>query len=178
MRTQGAAGLSGLDMYTWRRLCTQYESASGDLCSALAVVGRKLCCSYVDPVGLEAFTSCRLIPLNKDPGIRLIRVGEVPHSKAILLILSPDIEEAAGPLQVCAGHVCGCEAAIHAVQQLFNDSASEGVLLVDAENTFNSLNRMAALHNIEVICPSFSSVLRLVIPGSGEIASCEGITQG
>ena len=87
MRTQGAAGPSGLDAYVWRRLCTQYESTSGDLCSALAVAGRKLCCLYVDPVGLEAFTSSCLIPLNKDPGVRPIRVGEVPRciiSKAIL----------------------------------------------------------------------------------------------
>ena len=125
--------------HVWKHLCTQYESASGDLCSALAAVGRKLCCSYVDPVGLEAFTACRLIPLNKDPGARPIGVSEVPCriiGKAILWILSPDIEEAAGLLKVCAGHVGGCEAAIHVVQQLFNDSASEGVLLVNAENAF------------------------------------------
>ena len=48
-----------------------------------------------------------------------IGVGEVPRhiiGKAILWILSPDIEEAAGPLQVCAGYVGGCEGAIHAVR--------------------------------------------------------------
>ena len=119
MRTQGMAGLFGLDAYVWRRLCTQYKSTSGDLCSALAAVGRKLCFLLVDPVGLEAFTACRLISLNKDPGVHPIRVNEVPHriiGKVILWILSPDIEEAAGPLHVCASHVGGCEAAIHAVR--------------------------------------------------------------
>ena len=126
MRTQGVAGDSGLDAYAWRRLCTQYESTSGDLCSALPVVGRKLCCSFVDPVGLEAFTACRLVPLNKDPGVHPIGFGEVLRciiGKAILWILSPDIEEAVRSLQICVGHIGGCEAAIHAVRQLFIDSA-------------------------------------------------------
>lgn len=121
--------------------------------------------------------------------MRPIGIGEVHRriiAKAILWILSTDIEDAAGPLQVCAGQTGGCEAAIHAMRQIFAESTTEGVLLVDAENAFNSVNRIAALHNIEVICPSFSKVLintyrnsiRQVIPGSGEITSCEGTTQG
>ena len=63
---------------------------------------------------------------------------------------------------------------------------TEGVLLVDAENAFNRLNRAATIHNIKSLCPSLSTVLsntyqdpvRMVIPGSGEIRSCEGTTQG
>ena len=58
--------------------------------------------------------------------------------------------------------------------------------MIDAENAFNSINRTAALHNIHVLCPPFSRVLinsyrnpvRMVIPGSGEIMSCGGTTQG
>ena len=58
--------------------------------------------------------------------------------------------------------------------------------MIDAGNACNSLNRKAALHNISMICTSFSSVLiniyrdpvRLIIPGDGEIQSCEGTTQG
>ena len=54
------------------------------------------------------------------------------------------------------------------------------------ENAFNSVNRLAALHNIQVLCPPFSCVLinsyrdpvRMVISGGGEIMSCEGATQG
>ena len=31
MHTHGAAGLSGLDAYTWRRLCSSFKSASNSL---------------------------------------------------------------------------------------------------------------------------------------------------
>ena len=91
-----------------------------------------------------------------------------------------------GPLQVCAGQVGGCEAAIHSMRLLFNEQDVEVALLIDAENAFNSINRLAALHNIDVLCPPFSCVLinsycdpvRMVIPGGGEILSFEGTTQG
>ena len=35
------------------------------------------------------------------------------------------------------------------MRQLFQDDTSEAVILVDATNAFNSLNREAALHNIK-----------------------------
>ena len=39
LRTRGASGLSGLNAFTWHRLCTSYNSASINLCKALATVG-------------------------------------------------------------------------------------------------------------------------------------------
>ena len=76
--------------------------------------------------------------------------------------------------------------AVHAMRQIFEDSNTEAVLLVDATNAFNSINRKAALHNISIICPPLAQILvntyrapiRLFITGSGEIASTEGTTQG
>ena len=188
-RTGGAAGLSGLDAFAWRRLCISYKTASVNLCNAMAAVGRCLCTSIINQGSLSAFVACRLIPIDKCPGVRPIGIGEVPRriiSKAILWILSKDIVSATGPLQTCAGQVGGCEAAIHAMRRIFQIPSTEGVLLIDAENAFNRLNRSAALHNIKHLCPSFSTVLsntyqasvRMVIPGSGEIASHEGTTQG
>ena len=43
MQANGAAGLSGLDAYAWRRLCSSFGSASRDLCWALAMAGRRQC---------------------------------------------------------------------------------------------------------------------------------------
>jgi len=62
--------------------------------------------------------------------------------KAILSIIGPDIQHAAGPLQFCAGQTCGVEVAIHSTMSTFDEENSEGFLLGDA---FNSLNRAVAL---------------------------------
>ena len=101
LKTSGAAGLSGLDAYAWRCMCTSYKSASAKLCKALAAVDRRICTSYIDHSSLTAFVACRLIPLDKDPGVRPIGIAEVARriiSKNILWILSTDIESVVGPL--------------------------------------------------------------------------------
>ena len=70
--------------------------------------------------------------------------------KTVSGFLKEEIEEAAGPLQVCAGHNAGAEAAIHAMSQVFVEEGTDGILLIDASNAFNQMNRSAALHNIQV----------------------------
>ena len=45
------------------------------------------------------------------------------------------------------------------MREIFNDEQTEAVILVDASNAFNSLNRQVALHNIRIICPAFSPIL-------------------
>ena len=69
-----------------------------------------------------SYTSCRLIPLDKNPGIRPIGVGVVLRrivGKTNARFLKKEIKEAAGPIQVCAGHSAGSETAIHAMSQVF-----------------------------------------------------------
>ena len=143
---------------------------------------------YVDTQGLAPFTACRLIALNKSPGIRPIGVGETSRriiGKAILSALMPDIQESAGSLQLCASQQAGCEVAVHAMRQLFNDNDSQAVLLVDATNAFNTLNCQAALLNIHSLCPPLAKILtntyrsdvQLYIDGE-TLYSCEGTTQG
>ena len=78
LRTAGADGPSGLDATAWRHLCCSFKSASVALCSALAVVGHCLCTEVVHPDGLSAFVACHLIPLDKQPDVRPIGIGEVP----------------------------------------------------------------------------------------------------
>ena len=53
-----------------------FKSASHDLCHALAAVGRRICSSNIHPDDLSAFVACRLIPLNKCPGVRPIGVHD------------------------------------------------------------------------------------------------------
>ena len=72
-------------------------------------------------------------------------------------VTKPEVIDASGSLQVCAGHKSGNEAAIHAMRELFEHDNSDAVLFIDASNAFNSLNRAAALHNIRVLCPSIAT---------------------
>ncbi len=98
----------------------------------------------------------------KCPGVRPIGVGETVRriiGKAILAVIKVDVLEAAGTLQLCAGQEAGSEAAIHAMRSIFEDTESEAVLLADATNAFNCLNRNAALHNIHSLCPPLAIIL-------------------
>ena len=157
LKTYGGAGPSGLDSAAWRRLCISFKTCSSDLCNSLAALTRRICSNYVDPMGLSAFVACRLIALDKCPGVRPIGIGETCRriiGKAVLSVVSPDILDVAGSLQLCAGQEGGCETAVHAIRQIFHSDDCEAVLLVDATNAFNSLNRQAALRNILHLCRS------------------------
>ena len=94
--------------------------------------------------------ACRLIPLDKKPGLRPIDVGEVLRriaGKAIMILFKNDITHAAGASQLSAGQDAGDEAVVHAMHDIFSEGNTEAVLLIDAENAFNSINREVMLHN-------------------------------
>jgi len=193
---KGSGGPSQLDAKQWRRiLCSkQFKVEGKDLREEIASFAKKIATEIVDPSTLTPYTASRLIPLNKTPGetdpqVRPIGVGEVIRrivGKTISWALADDIQAAGGSLQVSTGLKGGSEAAIHAMKEIFDRESTEAVILVDAENAFNKLNRRVALHNMQYLCPSFSTILintyriptRLFISGGGEIASSEGTTQG
>lgn len=81
-------------------------------------------------------------------------------------VVKKDIMIAAGPLQVCSGVESGCEVAVHAMREVFDESEIEGALLVDASNAFNALNRKVALHNMKYICPALETDELLPISNS------------
>ena len=188
LHTTGAAGPSGLDALTWRRLCTSFKSASQELCHCLALTAHRMCTTMVDPACLAPLLSSRLIALDKCPGVRPIGIGDTARciiAKAILSITKQDIQEAVGFSQLCAGHIAGAEAGVHAVRSMFERNDTEALLLVDASNAFNSLNRAAALCNIQRLCPSIATALiniyraptNLYIDGDVQLSQ-EGTTQG
>ena len=138
---------------------------------------------------LEAFTTSRLIPLNKNPGVHPIGVSEVLcriAGKVVMYIAKKDVKDAAGSLRVCAVQEAGSEVAIHAIYNVHQQDETEAVLLVDAHNAFNSINRKAMLHNISSTCPLITTFIancymepaRLFVAGNHEIKSREGKTQG
>ena len=142
-------------------LCISFHSHSSDLCDVIASLSKRICTAFLDPNGLEAFVACRLIALDKCPGVRPIGIGETLRriiGKALYFTLKYDIQDAVGPLQLCAGFEGGCEAAVHAMQQLFSLPQFDAVIQVDACNAFNSLNLQTALRNILHLCPPLAKV--------------------
>ena len=78
---------------------------------------------------LATYVNSRLIPLDKSPGVRPIGIGEVLRriiGKSISRHATNEIKEAAGPLQTCASHGAGAEAAIHAMRKTFEMEGTGG----------------------------------------------------
>ena len=125
----------------------------------IAVFTRNLLKIAYHPSLLEGYTSCRLIPLDKNPGIRPIGVGEVLRrivGKNVSGFLKEEIKETAGPFQVCAGHSADSETVIHAMSQVFVEEGTDGILPIDAGNAFNQMNRSVTLHYIRITCKEMS----------------------
>ena len=189
--TKGSGGPSQFDSEQFNHilLSKKFKKEGKDLREEIARLARLLASEIIDPKSIESLLACRLIALNKNPGVRPIGIGEVLRriiGKSVSWVLKNDVQEAAGPLQTCTGLKNGAEAAIHSMREIFQLESTDAVILVDAENAFNSLNRKVALHNIQVVCQPMSKIMintyrapsRLILFGSKEILSREGTTQG
>ena len=133
IKTKGGSGPSGMGADGWQRILASnnFGSASQDLRKAFAEMIKKICTQKIetenDATALEAFLACRLIPLDKNPGLRPIGVGEVLHriaGKVVMKVLKEDVRNSAGGLQLCAGHEAGAEAAIHAMHEVFKSNVT------------------------------------------------------
>ena len=75
LKTKGAAGPSGLDVIGWRRMLVSqnYGLTGKDLCKSIAAMARNLSTGIVkinnSTTNIDAYLSCRLIPLDKKPGV-------------------------------------------------------------------------------------------------------------
>ena len=106
--------------------------------------------------------------------------------KAVIMLFKNDITHAAGALQLSPGQDAEVEAVVHAMHDIFSEENTEAVLLIDAKNAFNSMNRKVMLHSMKFLCPLISAYIsncyaapaRLFIFGGGKISSKEGTTQG
>ena len=96
--------------------------------------------------------------------------------KAIIFTIKPHIIGSAGDLQLCVEQQAACEAAVHAMSEIFAEEETDAVLLVDAANAFNS---------VKFICPAMAVYTNncyctqspLFVQGGKEISSAEGTTQ-
>ena len=196
IRTKGAMGPSKFDADDLRRIINSnvYGQHSVDLRKAIARMARVICSEVIEDIAsLEALLACCLIPLDKNPGIRPIGIGEFLRrriGKAVMFVLRKDIITSAGSIQLCAGQEAGVEASIHSMVDMFEEDSTSAVIQVDATNAFNSINRSVILHNISIMSPEISNFvlncylspsLKLLLvssKGGKEILSQVGTTQG
>ena len=87
LKTRGDSGPSGMDADGWKRILTskQFAESFADLCTTIANM-MKLCIEKDLANTLEVLLSCRLIPLDKNPGLRSIGVGEVLRRIVVKII--------------------------------------------------------------------------------------------
>ena len=77
MKTHGSAGPSGLDADDWRRLLSAFGQKSTNLCKLVSRFAKRLATSKIPPDDLIACNGCRLLAVDKCPGVRPIGIGEV-----------------------------------------------------------------------------------------------------
>ena len=193
-RLQGGAGPGGCDASHWRDILLRYGSSSTRFRDSVAGLCRRLCNSIVPWDSIRALVASHLIALDKCPGVRPIGIGETLRrviGKAVCMATRLDAALVCGSDQLCAGLQMGIEGAIHGMNEMFSTHQDQdsgwGVLLVDAANAFNSLNRAAMLLHARVLWPRCARFLFntyrgwsvLMLRGSSTfLYSKEGVTQG
>ena len=90
-----------MDADGWRRILTSnsFGESSTDIYMALANVAKKLCVESDQTDSLKTFSANRLIPFDKNPGLRPIRVGAVIRriiGKAVVHTLKEDLIRSVG----------------------------------------------------------------------------------
>ena len=128
--------------------------------------------------------------IDKCPGVRPIGIGECLRRiicKSVAEFTKFDLEETCSTDQLACGLKAGVDGAC--VSDVFDDNKEDGcgMLLMDASNAYNSLNRKTALWNARILWPRCSILLfntyrgfaSLFVAGADEVIySREGTTPG
>ena len=146
LKTRGCRDPSGLDACEWRMILTSFNQTSIELCKTIAKLFYTIASKVLPHENLTAYNWCRLIPLNKNPGVRTIGIGEVLRRIIGKIITQKSgLENLGKNFQICLGRKCGIEYAIHSLRLEFEKPETDAILFIDAENAFNSLKREPAL---------------------------------
>ena len=182
----GSHDPSGLDACEWRMIFTSFNQTSIELCKTIAKLFYTIASEVLPHENITAHNWCRLIPLDKNPGVRTIGIGEVLRGiigKTITQKL--DLENLGKKIQICLGLKCGIEYAIRSLRLEFEKPETDAILFIDAENAFNSLNRELALKKVEILCPALHQALAnsykhpsILYVNNTVLTSTEGTTQG
>ena len=70
-----------------------------------------------------------------------------------MMFFKNDITHIVGALHLSTGQDAGVEAVVHAMHEIFPEENIEAILLVGAENAFNSINQKVLTHDIKFLYP-------------------------
>ena len=155
---QGSSGASETDSEHWQTVLLRHGAHSSHLTDEVTTLATKMCNQILPWSQVRALVSGRLIALDKCPGVRPIGIGECLRrifSKSVSEFTKIDLEETCSTDQLACGLKAGVEGAIHALPEVFDDNKEDGcgMLMMDASNAFNSLNRETALWNARILWP-------------------------
>ena len=97
---------------------------------------KKLATEELNPELIEPYNACRLIPLDKNPGVRPIGRGEAMRriiGRSITKCLKNELMRLGSNYQLCLGQKCGIEYAIHTLRDHYSKTSADSVLLINAE---------------------------------------------
>ena len=117
--TKGSPHPSGLDANQWRKMLTGMEQSSVNLRKTCAKIARRIATETIAPSHLRPNNACRLITLDKKPGVRPIGVAEVLRrrsNRCFARCVSADLKHLGSNIQLCLGQKCGIEHAIHTLR--------------------------------------------------------------
>ena len=146
----GSSGPSGSDANHWFDALIRFGFESSRLRDLVSQLGNLIANEIISWRKIKTLLSCRLIALDKQPGVRPIGIGETLRrllGNAVADINGDDLANAFGSEQLAGGVSCGNEGSIHGLQELFEKKSSNcfGLLLLDEKNAFNSINRSSAI---------------------------------
>jgi hypothetical protein len=160
-RLRGGGGPGGMDSSVWSRLLLHYGTASANLREAVAELARAMTNTLFEPDEeqrlLSALLANRLVALDKCPGVRPIGIGECLRrliAKVVAQKTKHEVVAAAKEDQLATSLPAAIEGGAHAMREQWEKLADEeheegyGMLLVDASNAFNALNRGVAMWNL------------------------------
>ena len=151
---KGSGGLNGVDGVTLSDWLCSRKAASKRLRDALVKFTNWSFNNYTPWASHRELVACRLVALDKEPGVRPIGIGDIFRrfiAKVLLLHTGTEAMEACGADQLASGIPAGVEAGITYMRTKWEDFADDddfGCMQFDAENGFCMMNRLHLLWTI------------------------------
>lgn len=127
-RLSGAAGPGGTDSVDLRNWLLRFGVESEGLRRCMARMTEWIANEAPPWAAIRALMACRLVALDKMPGVRPVGIGEIYRrlmAKCLLKVVGHQATTACGNLNLCAGLPVGIEGAVHAIRETWDSFESE-----------------------------------------------------